>query len=93
MMESSSRVRSESMEPMSCKTSPVLRLLLKPLDGKDILGSHWLMSSLRAVFSFDGQPSDIPGPLGEVEPELELNAGFQSGILEGEARAGRGLHP
>ena len=92
-MESSSRVRSESMEPMSCKTSPVLRLLLKPLDGRDFLGSHWLTSSLRAVFSFDRQPSDIPGLLGKLEAELELNAGFQSGILEGEARAGRGLHP
>ena len=88
MMESSSRVRSDSMEPMSCKTSPVLRLLLKPWDGKAIFGSRWLTSSLRTVFSFDGQPSDIPGLVGKLEAELELNAGFQSGILEGEARVG-----
>ena len=81
------------MEPMSCKTSPVLRLLLNPLlDEKDILGSRWITSSLRtlSVRSFDGQPIDIPGLLGEVETELELNpAGFQSGILDCEtARAG-----
>ena len=93
MMESSSRVRSESMEPMSCKTSPVLRLLLRPVDGKDIFGSHWLVSFLPTEFSFDGQPSDIPGLLGEAEAELKLAAGLQSGILEGEARAGCGLHP
>ena len=92
-MESSSRVRSESMEPMSCRTSPVLRLLLKPSDGKDILGSRWLTSSLRTLFSFGGQPIDIPGLLGEVDAELEHHGGFQSGILEGEERSGCGLHP
>ena len=91
IMESSSRVRSESMEPISCNTSPVLRLILsRELSvAKDILGPRWLLSSSRTVSTFswffDGPHVDMPVLLGRFDVGEEV--GFQSGILEGGASA------
>ena len=79
IIESNSRVRSESIEPISCKTSPVLRLLLNceffggmiGLDPVLFWAGRWLS---------EGPQVDIPVFLEKFV--VGASTGFQSGIFE-----------